>query len=568
MFKLSALLDYDQIILQCHDNPDPDAIGSAFALYRYLTEQGKSVQIVYSGFSEIQKANQLLMVTALNIPLQYIEKNADETALLSEEKTLLVTVDCQYGAGNVKRFAADEVAIIDHHVLEMPEPALSDIRPFLGSCSTLIWQLLCNEGFTFKDHLDVGTALFYGLYTDTNSLAEIIHPLDKDLRDSIKYDTGILKRLKNSNLSMADLVIAGKTLNTHWIFEETRSAIFEAEPCDPNILGFTSDLALQVDSIDACVVFCRVSGGIKLSVRSCVRETMANELAARLCEGIGSGGGHKEKAGGYISADKLQEMGLTPHELLKERFEKYYGEYDLVYSDNLDLDFEFMDRYRKNEIPIGYVHSVEVVAPGTELIVRTIEGDTYITADPDIYIMVGVCQEVWPIKREKFEASYRKLEGSYKPDEQFLSDKHYEPTVKDRTLGESFSLLPFIQACIPSGRSDIFVKELDRRTKVFTSWNQEGYMFGDVGDYLAVRYDDLSDAYVIEKSIFSKIYIKLPTETEGRGQGGRGLVWDRGDGAWCTTFFQGNVVHQAPSPLSHTKPRPPCPISVPDLSEK
>jgi hypothetical protein len=33
-------------------------------------------------------------------------------------------------------------------------------------------------------------------------------------------------------------------------------------------------------------------------------------------------------------------------------------------------------------------------------------------------------------------------------------------------------------------------------------------MFGDVGDYLAVRGDDSGDAYVIEKSIFDKTYMK------------------------------------------------------------
>jgi len=509
MFQLDALLGYDHVILQCHDNPDPDAIGSAFALLRFLSERGRDAQIVYSGYSEIRKANLTLMVEALGIPMRFIRRDADETVIESNGRTLLVTVDCQYGAGNVKKLAADEIAVIDHHVREMTEPQLCDIRPYLGSCSTLVWRLLCDAGFSFKENIDVGAALYYGLYTDTNNLAEIIHPFDMDLRDSIKYDVGLMKRLKNSNLSIDDLTIAGKTLNTHWIFKDTRSAIFEAEPCDPNILGFTSDLALQVDDIDACVVFCRVSGGVKLSVRSCVRETMANELAARLCEGVGSGGGHKDKAGGFISGDKLQELGVSPAAFLKERVTLYYSGYDLVYSDRLELDLSAMDRFIKKEIPIGFVRTTDAFPAGTELVVRTIEGDTHIVTDPNIYIMIGICQEVWPIKREKFEASYRELDGPYTPDERFWGESRYEPTVKDRIQGDAVSLLPFGRPCVPTGESLIYVKELDRRTKVFTSWNQEGYMFGDVGDYLAVRGDDSGDAYVIEKSIFGKTYTKL-----------------------------------------------------------
>ena len=506
MFKLEALLDYDQIILQCHDNPDPDAIGSAFALYCFLADKGKDAQIVYSGFSAVQKANLVLMADALRIPLRYISRDSDEAATANGQSSLLVTVDCQYGAGNVKKLASDHVAVIDHHIPEIAEPPLCDIRPHLGSCSTLVWRLLLDAGFSFKDHIDAGTALYYGLYTDTNCLAEIVHPLDMDLRDSIKYDPGLMKRLKNSNLSMGDLTIAGKTLNTHWIFKDTRSAIFEAEPCDPNILGFTSDLALQVDDIDACVVFCSVSGGIKLSVRSCVRETMANELAARLCEGVGSGGGHKDKAGGFISGEKLRDMGVSPPEFLKDRFSRYYGEYDLIYSDKLELDLNSLERYRKKPIPIGFARSAEVFPSGAELIIRTIEGDTYAAADPDIYIMVGIQQEVWPIKREKFEASYRVLDAEYVPDEQFWGENHYQPTIKDRVLGESVSLIPHIRPCVPTGVSSIYAKALDRRTKVFTSWNREGYMFGDVGDYLAVRGDDSGDAYVIKESIFRKTY--------------------------------------------------------------
>ena len=509
MLDLNSFLEYDDVVLQCHDNPDPDAIGSAFALYTFLAERGRKSTIVYSGFSEIRKANMVLLKEELNIPLIYIDRDAEETVLDIKSRTLLVTVDCQYGAGNVKKLAADAVAIIDHHFKEVPEPPLSDIRPFVGSCSTVVWRLLADADFSFKDHMDVGTALYYGLYTDTNSLAEIVHPLDMDLRDSIKYDAGLMKRLKNSNLSLGDLDIAGKTLSTHWIFEDTRSAIFEAEPCDPNILGFASDLALQVDNIDSCVVFCNVSGGVKISVRSCVRETMANELAARLCEGVGSGGGHKDKAGGFISGDKLKEMGVAPADFLEERFRQYYGEYDLVYSDRLDIDTKELEQFRKKAIPIGYVRSTDIFPVGTDIVVRTIEGDTFITSDPDIYIMVGVRQEIWPIKREKFEVSYRELDGVYAPDERFCSESRYAPTVKDKVLGEAISLEPFVLPCVPTGDSVIYAKKLDRRTKVFTGWNQEGYMFGDAGDYLAVRDDDARDAYVIENSIFKLTYEKI-----------------------------------------------------------
>jgi len=510
MFDLKKLLDYNRVVIQCHDNPDPDTIACAFALYTYLKQNKKDTKIVYSGFSEIKKTNLLLMAVELKIPLEYITRDADSNILNADNPgTILVTVDCQYGAGNVKKLDFGEVAVIDHHVKEKPEPPLCDIRPYLGSCSTIMWRLLCDAGFDFKEHLDVSTALYYGLYTDTNSLSEIMHPLDMDLRDNIKFNSGLIKKLKNSNLSINDLTIAGNTLSNRRIDEKNRSAVFEAEPCDPNILGFTSDLALQVDNIDTCIVFCKVPGGLKLSVRSCVREVMANELTEKICRGIGSGGGHNDKAGGFISLDKLEENDkAAPAEFLMKRLACYFDEYDLVYCGRLNIDVSKIDKYRKMAIPIGFARTVDLYPAGTELVIRTLEGDTFVTCDNDIYVMIGIYQEVWPIKRLKFENSYRELEGNYKQDEQFFNEKQYQPTVKDKIRGETVSLLPFARSCIPTGESLIFAKKLDRRTKVFTTWNLEGYMFGDIGDYLAIRGDDTNDAYVIEESIFHRTYEK------------------------------------------------------------
>ena len=43
--KLRELLEFNQIIVQCHDNPDADAIASGYALYQYLKRNGKEVLV-------------------------------------------------------------------------------------------------------------------------------------------------------------------------------------------------------------------------------------------------------------------------------------------------------------------------------------------------------------------------------------------------------------------------------------------------------------------------------------------------------------------------------------------
>ena len=130
--RLKELEQFNPITIQCHDNPDADALASGFALYTYFREMGKEVRIVYTGSSRIQKSNLTMMVKELNIPVIYLED------VQKHVNGLLITVDCQYGAGNVTKMSADEVAIIDHHQQEISDVMLTEIRPNLGSCSTLI----------------------------------------------------------------------------------------------------------------------------------------------------------------------------------------------------------------------------------------------------------------------------------------------------------------------------------------------------------------------------------------------------------------------------------------------
>ena len=102
--KLNKLLKYDHVIVQCHDNPDADAIASGFGIYTYLKEHGKDVRLVYGGRNVIRKSNLVMMIRELEIPIENVRHTSKE-----EPAELLVTVDCQYGEGNVTHYPAETV---------------------------------------------------------------------------------------------------------------------------------------------------------------------------------------------------------------------------------------------------------------------------------------------------------------------------------------------------------------------------------------------------------------------------------------------------------------------------
>ena len=298
--KLSELLKFNQIIIQCHDNPDADAIASGYAIYSYLKKQGKDVRLVYAGRQGVRKSNLVMMVRELEIPIEHVLDTSKESVA-----ELLVTVDCQYGEGNVTMYPAEHIAVIDHHRVGHKLPEHSEVQTRLGSCSTLVWHMLQEEGVSPNDDEKIATALYYGLYTDTGRLEEIYHEKDMELRDEAKYDVGLITKLRNANISIEELETAGAALLRCDYNEQYRFAVVKSGPCDPNILGIIGDLVLEVDAIDVCLVFSILPNGVKLSVRSCLEDVKANEVATKICMGMGSGGGHQVKAGGFLQMDLL-----------------------------------------------------------------------------------------------------------------------------------------------------------------------------------------------------------------------------------------------------------------------
>ncbi len=504
---LEQLLVFDRIAVQCHDNPDADTIAAGFGLYSYFKAAGKEVVLFYSGRNVITKPNLLKMLHLLRIPLEY-RPHPDAWS------GLLIMADCQYGAGNVTRVEAGQVAVIDHHIQECPPPPLHDIRPYLGSCATLVWKLLEDAQFSIDSML--ATALYYGLLTDTNGFSEVRHPLDRDLRDFLPVNERIIRVLKNSNLSLDDLTLASSALKDLDYHPQERFALIRVLPCDPNILGFISDLAMQVDKLDIAVVFSEIPGGIKFSVRTVVRESRASDIAVWLAaNGLGSGGGHADKAGGYISAQNFAAHcpGQTSAQYFQERLRAYLAAYTLI--DAADpvtyahLDPMAMSSFEKVPVPLAYVQCAAVFPDQANLHVRMLEGDISLQTNADTYLMIGVAGEVYPIERQKFEASYTVLD-SVSP-----MNLPYSPVVLDKDHGIRVPLDRVARCCIShDDGTSVRAMPLSGGVKLFTRWDPDNYVRGEAGDWLVIRDDDKSDLYIVTRDLFPRLYRPLAAGAE------------------------------------------------------
>lgn len=492
--RLSDLKKYTQIVIQMHDNPDADAVGSGYALYKYFNLQGKDVRLIYSGNYEITKSNMVLLINELEIPVEFVQE--------LDRPELLLTVDCQYGEGNVTKFEADNIAIIDHHNTGRVSEDNCEIRSHLVSCATICFDMLLKEGFNINDYKDVTTALYYGMYMDSNGFSEIRHPLERDMMDYLKIDHALVKKLVHSNFSIKELETAGIAMIRYNLDEVRKVSIIKANPCDPNILGIVGDMVLQVDSVDVSIVYNECQGGYKISVRSCVDTVAANDMSAFICEGIGNGGGHNDKAGGFISEARFKEKhkNTSIETYFFNVVKKYYDNFEIIYAKKGIANKTGFELYKKSKYECGFIKTTDIYPKDTEIRVRTLEGDVYIRCDDNTYIMIGINGEAYPIDKNKFEEKYVELDKS------FSSVFDYNPTVFNTVTNETKNVLEQTRACVSAEGTKIYAKKLEKAVKVFTKWNYEKYMLGEIGDFICISESDDYDIYVINKDIFDITY--------------------------------------------------------------
>lgn len=494
--RLRDLLNYKQIIIQCHDNPDADAIASGFGVYMYLKKMGIEVRLIYGGRFQIRKANLVKMIAELSIPIDYVEQ--------LDAPKLLLCVDCQYGGGNVTHFMAGKTAVIDHHQIEMKPGELWEIRSAYGSCSTIVWDMLQEERFPVNGYESLATALYYGLYMDTGQFSDIYHPMDRDMRDALFINKKKFIHFRNSNLSREELRIAGEALMEHTYLPEEHFSIVRVHRCDPNILGVISDFMLQADGVDCCVAFNELQDGFKLSVRSCTRSVRANDLASFFAMGIGSGGGHLDKAGGYISKRLFSKTypRIKMADYLSRRMKGYGQSYETIVAGKWTHLLTSLEHFKRVDVILGAVRLDRYYPIGRQLLVRTMDEDIEVTVLKGIYLMLDDSGRIYTMSRESFKGRFTPINEPYHVQSGYIPSIHDRKTKKVRKITD-FTMQYKLQQEIQAD-----AVRLQKRVKLFREGMEEEYLFGNQGDYLVIWGSNQEHITIIKQERFEKEYEK------------------------------------------------------------
>jgi nanoRNase/pAp phosphatase (c-di-AMP/oligoRNAs hydrolase) len=308
MTKLDTLVDIlkdapDEVFIQPHNVPDPDAIASSLGMYYLLSQRGiQKLAIVYD--QEIEKANSLRMLELFKVPMI----PASEAATLGTEDWA-VLVDAQKGNANITDLPTDEVAAIDHHEYRGNQGyRFEDIRPDVGSCSAIV------ADWFFENHMEppriVATALLYGIFMDTDNLTRGASDLDINMfyRLYSLSDIDMIVELKGNEISVRDLELYAEAFKTVEIYDEL--GFLRLKSVNDSLLGAAGDIVVSVSGVNIVIAYAVRDNGVKLSVRSTCDAVKANDLVRYLTEGCGVGGGHDNMAGGFIPNENISSTRI------------------------------------------------------------------------------------------------------------------------------------------------------------------------------------------------------------------------------------------------------------------
>jgi nanoRNase/pAp phosphatase (c-di-AMP/oligoRNAs hydrolase) len=294
---LQVLSAYDRCLVVTHDNPDPDAIATGWAIVCLIQEKLR-IPVRLVGGGAIVRAENRYMVELLNPPIELA------SSLEVDPGTATVLVDCGVGTTNqlLTRESIAPTAVIDHHLSlgRNPRVPFRDIRPSLAASVTIGAAYLREQDIEPGEKL--ATAMLYAFHTETQGFESRYSPLDRSILLWVteRADPSLLAAIHNAPLAreyFGDLVLA---LQSTFIYGDTALCLLPRAN-GSEIVGEVADLLIRDRGLQRVLCGAVVGDDLLLSARTERDSDDASLLLQTTLQGLGRAGGHAHRAGGKIA---------------------------------------------------------------------------------------------------------------------------------------------------------------------------------------------------------------------------------------------------------------------------
>jgi nanoRNase/pAp phosphatase (c-di-AMP/oligoRNAs hydrolase) len=315
LFKTSK-----RLLIVLHDNPDPDAIASAWALSSLAIEKfNLRTAMTYGGY--IGRAENRAMVRELKIPLKMIGR----VRFSSYDK--IAMVDTQPGAQN-NSLPPDVPChlVIDHHPRRRglkAETVFIDTE--VGATATILIEWLRANQLDFNASL--ATALAYAIRSETQDLGREASRRDIEAYLTVYPRSSMRKmaRITHPKLPRSYFFTLDEALRLTTSFRNIICTHIGEVPY-PEVVAEMADLLLKHERISWSLCTGRFMGELIISVRSSNPKAHAGKLIQALVPDRSRAGGHDMFAGGKIPLVGYQKKEIDELEKnLSKKFASLLG---------------------------------------------------------------------------------------------------------------------------------------------------------------------------------------------------------------------------------------------------
>ncbi len=316
--QMLEMLCREEVYIQTHNYPDPDAIASAFALQYWMKSHGIEAKICF--FGTVEKVNIRLMMDCLDISCM----ERAEMKRISEQ-AVVITVDCQKFNSNLTDLRGEERICIDHHPWVTRHNYDIVFHKITGACATIITELFLESETPIPEN--IATALLYGLKMDTRNFCAGVTEADIEAFAILHRlaDNEMIQKLDNCTLELSDLHAYGAAIQNIRVFESVGFVNIPFD-CSDGLIASVSNFILSLDAVEVTVVYASRDGGLKFSVRSEREDVNAGVLIEEALRDLGGGGGHATMAGGVMPRNVCEIMGERVEDEIQRRFMQVYFE--------------------------------------------------------------------------------------------------------------------------------------------------------------------------------------------------------------------------------------------------
>ncbi len=307
------LSEGEELLIVCHNNPDPDCLSSALALGRIAAAAGIDEQrILYSG--EVSHQQNRAFVNLLNLDLQPFEP---EAVTDRDPGSLLAFVDHSTPGGNNRVPEGTPVdVVIDHHPAEAVEARFVDHREEIGATATILAEYV--QTLDIEVDGSLATALLFAIRRETLGFLRGTTTAEYDAAAFLHglADRDLLRRLSNPSVTSATVdaiataidnrTVRGGVLISHVGRTNERDALPQA-----------ADYLATLEGVETAIVYGVVEDAIHCSARSTDPRVNIGQRLSAAFEDVGSAGGHQEMAGGEIPLGIFADYGADGEGLLE-----------------------------------------------------------------------------------------------------------------------------------------------------------------------------------------------------------------------------------------------------------